>query len=185
MVSGAWGAWKTVATWSTAKTRVIFLPPGTHQFQAQAQDLAGNLSLWKAGVSLALSQQQEASTAIKYSTGWSVPASLSGSYGGKVKYTTTKYATATYTFTGRNFAWVSQKSSNRGKAEVYEVRTDGSKVKLYTVDLYSGTASSAQLVYAKAWTTSATRTIEVRVLGTKNLNSSGTRVDVDAFVAIK
>ena len=62
---------------------------------------------------------------------------------------------------------------------------DGSKTKLASVDLYSATASPAQLVYAKVWSTSATRTIEVRVLGTKNTASSSTRVDVDAFIVLR
>jgi hypothetical protein len=141
---------------------------------------------YPAGTKFTLQEAQETSTAIAWSASpaWSAPASLTGAYGGKVKYSSVTGATARFTFTGRNVAWVAQKGSNRGKAEVYDV-TGGTRVLLATVDLYSGTASPAQLVYVRSWTTSATRIIEVRVLGTKHASSSGTRVDVDAFTTLR
>ena len=42
-----------------------------------------------------------------------------------------------------------------------------------------------QMVFTKSWSSSASHTLEVRVLGTKNASSSGKRVDVDAFVALR
>jgi hypothetical protein len=77
-------------------------------------------------------------------------------------------------------AWVASTGSNRGKAEV---RVDG--VKAQTVDLYSSSAQPRKMVFTKAWFTSANHTLEVRALGIKNAASTGTRVDVDAFVALR
>jgi hypothetical protein len=77
-------------------------------------------------------------------------------------------------------AWVASTGANRGKAEVW---IDGSKVA--TVDLYAATAQPRKMVFTKSWSTSASHTLEVRVLGTKNTSSSGKRVDVDAFVVLR
>ena len=77
-------------------------------------------------------------------------------------------------------AWVASTGANRGKAEVW---VDG--VKTQTVDLYSSSAQPRKMVFTKAWSTSANHTVEVRALGTKNAASTGTRVDVDAFVALR
>ncbi len=58
-------------------------------------------------------------------------------------------------------------------------------VKAVTVDLYASSAQPRNMVFTKSWTTSASHTLEIRVLGTKNASSSGKRVDVDAFVALR
>lgn len=58
-------------------------------------------------------------------------------------------------------------------------------VKVATVDLYSPTLNPSQAVYTKDWATSGAHTLEVRVLGARNASSTGTRVDVDAFVLLK
>jgi hypothetical protein len=59
---------------------------------------------------------------------------------------------------------------------------DGTKVA--TVDLYSSTAQSRVMVFTRSWATPGAHTLEVRVLGTKNAASGGTRVDIDAFVTL-
>ena len=72
------------------------------------------------------------------------------------------------------------RNSNRGKAEVY---LDG--VKVATVDLYASSGQSRKVVFRRGGLDpSTTHTLEVRALGTKNAASSGTRVDVDAFVVL-
>ena len=69
---------------------------------------------------------------------------------------------------------------NRGKAEVW---IDGAKAA--TVDLYSPANQARKMVFTKSWASSKGHTLEVRVLGTKNAASSGKRIDVDAFVALR
>ena len=41
------------------------------------------------------------------------------------------------------------------------------------------------MVFTKSWDSSTSHTLEIRVLGTKNAASSGKRVDVYAFVALR
>ncbi len=67
-----------------------------------------------------------------------------------------------------------------GKATVW---VDGVKAK--TVDLYSPKAQPRRVVFTKTWASSGNHTLEVRVLGTKRAASTGKRVDVDAFVALR
>jgi hypothetical protein len=69
---------------------------------------------------------------------------------------------------------------NRGEAEVW---INGNKVE--TVDLYSSSVQPRKVVFTKSWAASKSRTLEIRVLGTKNALSSGERVDVDAFVVLR
>ena len=60
---------------------------------------------------------------------------------------------------------------------------DGAKVA--TVDLYSRTVQSRRVVFASnGLDPLGAHVLEVRVLGTKNGSSRGTRVDVDAFVVL-
>ncbi len=93
-----------------------------------------------------------------------------------MKHAKTSGATAKLSFTGRNVAWVAPKSSTRGKADVY---VDGAYVQ--TVDLYSSSTLSRQVVFSQSWATSESHTLEVRVLGT----SGRPRVDIDAFVVLQ
>jgi len=88
---------------------------------------------------------------------------------------------AKLTFSGvLNFGWVAHKDTNRGQAEVW---VDGTKAT--TTDLYSSTAQSRRLVFTqKNLNPSVVHTLQVKVLGAKSASSSGTRVDVDAFVIL-
>jgi hypothetical protein len=54
-----------------------------------------------------------------------------------------------------------------------------------TVYLYSSSTQARKVVFSKSWTSSGNDTLEVQVLGTKNVASSGKRVDVDAFVTLR
>ncbi len=155
-------------------------PTNTYRFRVRATDDNGNTSFYKYGSPFTVDTHQESSTSIAYAGTWTQQ-SLSGSYGGAVKYATVNGATATLSFTGRNVAWVAPKSNARGKAEVY---LDGMKVA--TVDLYSSTALSRKVLYsANGLNPSVSHTLEIKVLGTKNASSTGTRVDVDAFVVLR
>ena len=65
------------------------------------------------------------------------------------------------------------KGFNRGKANVY---VNG--VLKATVDLYAAATKKQALVWAVNYSTSATRTVTIKVLGT----SGRPRVDVDGFI---
>ncbi len=177
MGTGSWTNVTMPTALSTSATRS--LAPGAYQYQVRAQDKAGNWSTYKPGASFLLSAQQERSTAITYTGTWA-HAALSGSYGGYVKHASSNTARAKLAFTAKQVQWVSTLGPNRGKAEVW---VDG--VKVTTVDLYSSTVKTRHAVYTRTWTASGTHTVEVRVLGTKNASSTGSRVDVDTFATMR
>ncbi len=167
-------------TSATATTVTRSLTPGyKYQYRLRARDGASNWSGWSTGTAFTVGAHQESSASITYTTGWKAT-KLSGAYGGYVKYATAGGNKASFSFTGRNVAWVAPKSSARGLAEVW---VDGAKVA--TVDLYSSSTLARRVVFTRAWDSVGTHTLEVRVLGTKNSLSSRTRVDVDAFVLLR
>jgi hypothetical protein len=91
----------------------------------------------------------------------------------------TKGATATFTTGGSQFSIISSLGPNMGKAEIW---IDGARVK--TVDLYSSTTKARQVIYAVTDLPGMRHAIEVRVLGTKNAASTGTRVHIDAMTVL-
>ena len=155
-------------------------PANSYQYQVQAQDEAGNNSAWATGPSFTVDLRQETyRSAVTYSGTWTSQASSTAS-GGYTKYAKASGAKAKFSFAGRSVAWVAPTGPNRGKAAVW---VDG--VKSATVDLYSSTAQAQKMVFTKSWSTSKSHTLEIRALGTKRSASTGTRVDVDAFVALR
>jgi hypothetical protein len=70
-------------------------------------------------------------------------------------------------------AWIAPVGPTRGSAKVY---VNGSLVA--TVSLYSASTSARQVVFAKSWSTSASRTVVIKVVGT----AGHSRVDIDALV---
>ncbi len=167
---------------SLSTTRSL-APYNTYRFRTRAQDKAGNLSDWTYGPPFTVTPYQEDNSRISYSGSWT-RSSLSGAYGGLVKYTRASGATAKLSFTGRNIAWIATKGSEWGSAEVW---IDG--VKVTTVDMWDGsstsdfstvTTSPRKVVFTKSWPSSGSHTIDVRPLGTWN----HPRADVDAFVIL-
>lgn len=164
---------------TTATSNTRFLAPGSsYQFRVRAQDGAGNWSGWEAGPQFLATAHQEGSGAISYAGPWAQESS-STAYGGGVSYTQAKGAKATFTFTGRDVAWVATKGPDRGKAEVW---VDGVKAK--SVDLYASTQDPRKTVFSQHWADAGEHTVEVRVLGTRNASSTGTLVDLDAIIVL-
>ena len=73
----------------------------------------------------------------------------------------------TYSFTGKSFAWVSLKASTRGKANIY---VNG--VLKATVDLKATSTLKQAVVWQTTYTTSAKRTVMIKVLGTWGARAS-------------
>jgi hypothetical protein len=149
----------------------------TYAWRVRATDTLGAVSAWAEGGSVRADGVQE--TAASYTGTWKNPW-LSGSYGGKVKFSNTGRDYAEFTFDGTGIALVSTRDYNRGKAEIW---IDGAKVR--TVDLYDWWTTTKQLVFVKNGLEAGTHTLMIRVTGTKNSWSDGTRVDIDGFVVLK
>jgi Tol biopolymer transport system component len=168
-------AYVRIATGLASPTWDRFLSgPHTYRFRVQAVDKAGNVGDFVYGSSFKLTAVSQASSGVQYGPTASRWHSVTSStyWGGTAKYASTASSTASYTFTGRSFAWVSLKASTRGKANVY---VDG--VLKATIDLKSTSTLKQQLVWATTFASSARHTVMIKVLGT----SGRPRVDVDGF----
>jgi hypothetical protein len=167
------GAWATVATTLTSPTANRPLSPNhTYRFQVRAVDNAGNVGSWVAGPTFRLTAYGELNSRIRYTGSWATSTS-SVYWGGKVRASSGAGARATFSATGRSVEWVARKGPTRGRAQIY---VNGALVA--TVDLDASTYQNQRVVWAGNWSTSATRTISIKVLGT----SGRPRVDLDAIV---
>jgi hypothetical protein len=165
-------AFSTVATAITSPASVRALAPGhSYRFRVRAVDRAGNHGAWAYGSTFHLSAAQEANPRIHYAGAWRTAYS-SDHWGGATRYARTAGASASITVKARSFAWVAPTGPTRGTARIY---VNGSLVA--TVSLYSASSSAREVVFAKSWATSATRTIVIKVTGT----AGHPRVDVDAL----
>ncbi len=175
------GAYADVPLSSSTATNItrLLAPNGAYRFRVHAYDETPNDSGWAYGPTFRTGAFQESSSAITYTGAWTAQNS-SSAYGGGLKYAKASGATAKLAFTGRSVAWVAPRGTGRGKAQVW---IDGARVA--TVDLYSAKALSRQVVFSRSWPSSGSHTIEVKVTGTRNSLSSGTRVDLDAFAVLR
>jgi hypothetical protein len=121
---------------------------------------------------------------VGYSGSWKT-APLAGAYNGGVHAATAQGATAllqnvTYTVSG-DAAWVSTLGPNMGIATV---QVDNGPAQ--TIDLYAKTVQPAQVVWQTAGLAPGVQhKVTIKVTGTKNAASTGTEVDVDAFMVIR
>ena len=81
-----------------------------------------------------------------------------------------------YTFTDRAVAWVTTFGPTRGLARVY---VDG--VLVATIDCVAPGMIGRRVAFAKSWSSSASHTIRIVVVGTPNRP----RVDLDAFEVLR
>jgi hypothetical protein len=163
-------------------SKTLEISPGsTQEFRVRATDGAGNRSAWVTGPEFSVRAFQETDPAITYSGVWK-SSTVSSAYGGSLRYSGGSNSTATFSVPAgtHRFAWIAPRSPSRGMAAVY---IDGTLARS-ALDLYSPTVENRSIVYFGKFSRSAAHTVQIRVLGTKNALSTGTRVDVDAFVTM-
>ena len=169
-------SWKTVSTSLTSPALNATVPSsGSVRYRARAVDKAGNVGTWIAGPTLKPRLVQQSSSTIAYTGTWTT-VNDSDCSGGSARYAKAAGATATYTFTGRAIGFVATTGPNRGRA-----RISVNGVLQATVDLQSSTTKFRVVAWQMAWASSATRTVEIEVVGT----SGRPRVDLDAFAVLK
>jgi GH25 family lysozyme M1 (1,4-beta-N-acetylmuramidase) len=170
------GPWKTVAL--KTPTTVSFIDTLTigarYRYRMSATDRAGNTSGWTTGRAFGALLVQNSNRAVRYTGTWHTVTSSTAS-GGTLRYSTTRAATTSYTFSASTIAWVAYRGPNRGQARIY---LDG--VLKTTVDLRATTVVNRPLVVAFGWGFNAKHTIKVVVVGT----SRRPRVDSDAFLKL-
>ena len=168
------GAYASVSTALTSAAVDRSLLPGhRYRFRVRAVDRAGNVGAWAYGTTFRLSAVSQSSSVVHYEGAWTTSRSSTMWWGGTARSTSTRSSTVRYTFTGKSIAWVGLKAVTRGKAYVY---VNG--VLKATIDTSSASTRKQIVIWAANYTTVATRTITIKVLGT----SGRPRVDVDGFI---
>lgn len=170
------GAFTTLAPSLTTPSYNSSLTAGhTYRFQVRGRDNAGNLGPWKVAATVTPGITQQTSTSVKYTGTWST-GSTTKYLGGTVKFASGAGASASYTFTGRSIAWVTTRAARSGSARVYI-----DDVLASTLNLNASDYTYRYVAFQKTWTTSATHTIKVVVVGT----SGHPRIDIDAFLVLR
>lgn len=168
--------WSVVATGLTSPSANVVAPAsGTIRYRARAIDKAGNASAWSTGPVLRPALVQNSSILVIYRGSWRTHWNAVYS-GGSARYSTSKWSSATFAFTGRTIAYVATKSPSRGMVRIY---IDG--VYTATVDLSRTTAQYRSVVWQKTWATPGTHVIAVVAYPT----TARPRVDLDAFAVVR
>lgn len=131
-------------------------PGASELWSLTAADAAGNLATSAVTRTAALIAETSATR-----TGTWKTTSSSSYLGGRALYSGARGASARWTFTGRSVGLITKRATNLGALYVY---IDG--VKVATVDTKSSTTAYRQLLWTKAWNTSAQHTIKIVVAGT-------------------
>jgi hypothetical protein len=120
---------------------------------------------------------QEADPSISYTQGWTQGTRWKFSSGELSASSTTQGALATFTFTGTSVRFIGQRSINTGIARVY---LDG--VLVATVDTVATLFEEFQAtVFSASGLTNTTHTLAIEVTGSRNPESTGNSIVVDAF----
>ena len=174
-IGGTWRAWQRVRD-TAALSVVVDVPPGISQFRVRARDGGANWSTYKSGAAFALGDPQ-AAPAIDFVKTWSTQSS-GDFFDGSSRFSRLLDASAAHDFTGRQVAWIASRGPDRGRAKVF---ING--VLVETIDLYSATRRHRQVVFMTDPGAAETQTIMIKVISKSGL-SSGTRVDLDAFITL-
>jgi hypothetical protein len=163
------------AATSTSVTQTLASSSSAYRFRDQAIDGRGNPSLWATGPWTFMTLRQETGTGIVYSGSWT-SSSTSTALGGKIRSTSSKGASVSYTFTGRGVSFVSRKGTTSGKVSVY---LDGTYIG--SVDLYASATTVRWIAWAKTNPTSAKHVLKI----VNQATSGRPRLYIDGFATIR
>jgi hypothetical protein len=160
--------------------------PQTYQFRVRACATPGTTycSAYSTAPKFTVSPLDDTGLGAGAFNGTWTTTAVRGAYGGTVHWsnraTSTVTTSATFNGTG-NVAIGSTMGPNRG---TFSVAVDGKTV-APSVDLYSATVQPATVPVAVDGLAAGSHTVTITVLKTKNVKSTGTRVDLDVFVVLK
>jgi spore germination protein YaaH len=158
-----------------ARSLTVTLDPGhTYRWRVTPTDAAGNTGTPVESSPTSQRVYDGSTSNVRYSASWR-RASSGAAIGGRLSYSSTKNATATFTFTGRVVSLVVPVGPTRGVARVL---VDG--VPASNVSCFAPTGKARQLAYTRAWSVAGRHTITLKVAAT----AGHPRVDVDAFVVL-
>ncbi|MBM4252059.1 MAG: hypothetical protein FJ146_08820 [Deltaproteobacteria bacterium] len=174
------GAFTQVAltTPTTTNQRLLLTAGRSYEYRVGATDSGGLNAAATRGGPFNLTALQEAAGAITYRRTW-LRTVATNFFGGTARSTTTRNASATIRFTGSQVAWITAVGPTMGIATV---TLDG--VPQGNVDLYSRTNTGAVLKFVRTGLPRAVHTLVITATGTRNVASTGNRIDVDAVAVI-
>ena len=174
-VSRNGGGWTSVKLPAASATSVTISLPrsGTTRYRVRAIDRADNRSAWVEGPLLRAAFVDDRAATVRGS--WTRRSSSSW-IGGSTRTSTSRNASATYTFTGSAIAWMAAVGPTRGKATV---SIDGRVIG--TINLHASTVRMRRQVFTWATRTPGRHTIRIVVSGT----AGHPRVDVDGFLVLR
>ena len=156
------GPWHTVTLPRPKATSITrHLAPNTaYRFRVRAIDKAGNRGAWDYGPTFRAKTVSEASAKVAYPKSWTVDPDPTA-YGGALTESIVFGARATYTFRGRDIAWLAERGPGHGKAKVY---VDGRLIGV--VDLEAASDQPRRIVFTRHWSSVGSHTIRIVVSGT-------------------
>ena len=169
----------TATTSATFKSTVPLIPGQYYDLTVGSgiTDLVGNLlAVTTTRIRTAVAFENTSPALVER---WDVDAAT-GASGGAYITSNTAGASTSFRFTGTAVSVLGHTSSTGGYADVY---LDGVKKTATPISFYSATPAYQTPAYSTTGLTSAAHTLEVRVLGTKPAASTGTFVNLDAFVS--
>jgi hypothetical protein len=151
---------------------------GTHTvlLRARGIDPAGHRGPWATGPKAQFTLSDHGTGTAYAPNGQWLTVSVPDAQDGKLAMSSNDGATATFTFTGTQFAWITDESSARGEAAVL---IDG--VQQAIVDLYSATPGAQRVAYLATGLAPGSHTVTIKVLHKKNAASTGYLVGVDGW----
>jgi hypothetical protein len=178
----------TAAAPGTAKTATVSLVPSptnkaggtTYQFRVVPQNSTGTSGAAATGPVITVPSIDNTG-GFSFAGGWS-GVNQAGAFGGSMQESSTANATAqnSTALTGTSLALVSAVGPDRGIAQI---TVDGTVAG--TVDLYSPTFQPGQVVWSSNALNGVGHTVKVTVTTQRNPASTGNKVDVDAYLALK
>ena len=171
------GRWRTVVLPGPRSTSIVHhLAPGhSYRYRVRAIDKAGHWSSWDLGATFRPRVYNETNKSIVYRRTWTRGADARD-LGGHAVATSRSGAMATFTFTGRDVAWIAERRPTNGKARVY---VDGRLAA--TIDLRASGEWHRRVVWSRHWSTVGTHTIRVVNLATATRPTIG----LDAFLVLR
>jgi hypothetical protein len=170
--------------WSTSRTTIAstrtgvqYMTPGsTYEIRVRARDSVGNWSAWvMSPTPFRAAVVNDRNSSLSYAGSWYDGLNDNATQR-TLRHSKKTGSTVRYTFTGRGIAVVAPVSSSRGWLEI---RVNGGLLK--TVSLSKSSLAHRRIVWAATYSTSGTRTIELRVVRT----SDRPLVSMDAFITLK
>ena len=178
----------TAASPCTAQTASVKLKPSatnqstvtTYRFQVRAQNSSGVFGAYTPGPTFSVPATDNTG-GFSFNGGWS-GVNLAGAYNGSVQESSTvgAFAQNSNPLVGTSVALVSTTGPDRGVAQL---TLDGTVVG--TVDLFSPTVQPAQIVWRADNLGAVGHTLRVTVLRQTNPSATGSKVDVDAYLALR